>query len=157
MYHDPFANNGPITLHELATFQAGLQREACVAARGQYGCGLLVGNNATAVYDAMQHTSTVFPRNSPTPIYSNLQIQLLGYALDAAIKAKRSSSLPYSGIYDFIDGEIFTPLGFNGTGFNVTDEVAARMAWSGNSTLNNFCRFMVRVLCVSPSGRVVVR
>lgn len=149
-FSDPYAAGGPITLHQLATFQAGLQREGCVCSptTKQCGCGLLIGDNATAVFDAMKHTASVFPRNSPTPIYSNFQIQLLGRALDAAIEradvTRDGEAFSYTGLYDYLENGLFQELGFTGSGFNYTQDIIDRCAWSDQSPLNDYCRFMVR-------------
>ena len=61
----------------------------------------------------------VTPQNSE-PQYSNLQIGLLGVALDAAIKAHPQMNVSYSGLQDFFIKEVAAPLGMTNTVYAIS-------------------------------------
>lgn len=145
---DPYADGSgkavqpEITLRQLATFTSGLPREGCIAlpsVAGGYGCGILLGDNETAIFDAMGRGRLINPMWTKTPVYSNFGFSLLGLALNRAVAA--SAAAPEKGLYEWWANNVATPLGMRMTGVNFTQAVEDAFAWSPPSPQNDALRF----------------
>ncbi len=181
---DPFDGSGGArtTLRQLATFSAGMPREACVpisAARAlgvprrlyrrvkravqgadatYVACGLLAGADAQLSISTTSAASLVVLPGGAVSAYTNFGFALLGEALSRAINSRvvsdRTGVRMTGGIRQYFAERIAAPLGLASTSFNVTPDLAARFAWSTASPSNDYLRF-ADIGWTAPAGQVL--
>lgn len=138
--HSAFKGKQNVTLRQLATFRSGLPREACLGTARGPACGIMVGTNQSAILEATSEAAFVFPPGQ-RPSYSNFGIALLGHALSVAVRGRGVAEAPYSGLTDYFQRRVATPLRLKHTHFTISAADRADYALSPPSQINDFFRF----------------
>ncbi|MGI0048251.1 MAG: serine hydrolase domain-containing protein, partial [Nitrososphaera sp.] len=108
------SNNGrPVTLRQIASHTAGLQREVSIE-----GWHTLKFPTIEELLESSKEVTTVFPPFSRYK-YSNLGYSILGHVLSIV------AGVPYK---EYVKSDILTPLGMTRSGFDITEEMKQNLA-----------------------------
>lgn len=108
------SNNGrPVTLRQIASHTAGLQREVSTE-----GWHTLKFPTIEQLFESLKEVTTVFPPFSRYK-YSNLGYTILGYVLSIV------AGIPYK---EYAESKILMPLGMIHSGFEITEKMKQNIA-----------------------------